>query len=315
MKISFVIPCYGSENTIEYVIDEISQTMRKRDYIDYEVVCVNDFSLDGVYSVLVRLASVDKRIKVINLANNGGKHSALMAGFRHVEGDVIVCSDDDGQCPLDKVWDLIDALSDDVDVAIAKYPEKKESLFKRIASSGYRALSSFLVPRPKGITFENLFVMKRFVLDEIIRYTNPYPAVELLIIQITKRFKNVKMEGRARYDGGNGNFTLIKSLKLVFNAASSYSIKPLRVSTILGFVTACAGFGFAIYIVVKRFVNPEILMGYSSIMATILVIGGMQMMLLGIVGEYLGRMYMCINNKPQYVIKNTINVDEESNNG
>lgn len=308
MRLSFVIPCYGSERTIGLVINEIKQTLAVRNHEDYEIVCVNDTSPDNVYDVLIRLSTIDTKIKVVNLASNVGKHNALMAGFRQVTGDTIVVLDDDGQCPVDRLWDLIDVLSDDVDVVIAKYPEKKESFFKKMGSKFYQMLSSFLVPRPKDVTFENFFVMKYFVMEEIIRYTGPYPAVEILVIQVTKKLRNVLMDGRERFDGGSGNFTLLKSIKLFLNGASSYSIKPLRVSTVLGFVVALLGFIYAIFIIVKKIVNPQMAIGYASLMATILFIGGIQMLLLGVVGEYLGRMYMSINNKPQYVIENTINI-------
>lgn len=306
-KLSFVIPCYHSELTIKDVIAEIHDKMRERSDTEYEIVAVNDCSPDNVLNVLKQLSKNDKRLKIIDLAKNGGKHAAVMAGYSIVTGDIIVNLDDDGQCPMDKLWDLIQPLNNGYDISIAKYSTKKQSAFKNFGSKINSTMSQFLIGKPKSLYVSNFSTMKRFVIDEIIRYDKPYPYLEGLMLRTTSKICNVEMEERER-SAGVGHYTFIKSLKLWLNGFTAFSVKPLRISTILGAICAFIGFIFGVFTIIRKIMYPEILMGYSSLMAVLLFIGGMIMMMLGMIGEYIGRIYICINNSPQYVIRDTINI-------
>lgn len=309
MIISFVIPCYRSEKTIEGVIDEIIQVMSIRPHIDFEIICVNDYSPDDVYLVLQRIADKVSKVKVINFAKNFGKASAILAGYSKCQGDVIITLDDDGQCPVDKTWDLVDALDESYDMAMADYPEKKESLFKRIGSKVNHSMMNFLIDQPEGICMNNFSATKRFVAEEMTEYKNPYPALHPLVLQATHSFKMISMEERCRADDNASGFTFWKSFCLMINGFTNFSVKPLRLATLLGFISAIVGFIYVIYLVIIRLVNPEMVAGYASLMAILLLIGGIIMILLGIIGEYLGRIYICINKSPQYVIRDNINFD------
>lgn len=309
-KLSFVIPCYGSEQTIISVIREIDSVVSLRENYDYEIIAVNDCSPDKVYEVMKTEAQTNKRLKVINFTKNMGKHSAVMAGFSYVTGDYAVSIDDDGQCPLDGLWKLMDALTDDYDIAMAEYPVKKQSKFKNFGSSVNSLMSRILLKKPKEIHFSNFIILKRYIVDEILRYKNPYPYLEGLILRTTTSIASVEMEERDRF-AGTGNFTLGKSLSLWINGFTAFSVKPLRIATILGFITAAIGFIYAIVIIILKLVSDGRQIGYSSMMSALLFIGGMLMLMLGLIGEYIGRIYICINNSPQYVIRNTINVDND----
>lgn len=310
MMISFVVPCYYSELTIRNVIAEISQVMSERSYINYEIIAVNDSSPDNVLMVLRELAQGNDRIKVINLAKNSGKHAAIMAGYSVIKGDIIINLDDDGQCPLDKLWDLIEPLNREYDIAIAKYPVKKQSAFKNFGSKINSIMARFLIGKPKDLYLSNFSAMKKFVVDEIIKYDKPYPYMDGLMIRTTSKICNVNMEERER-SAGEGHYTFKKSLKLWLNGFTSFSVKPLRIATILGIAIAFVGFIFSLITIVRKIIYPQILMGYSSLMAMLLFVSGMIMMMLGMIGEYIGRIYICINNSPQYVIRKTINVEED----
>lgn len=311
MKLSFVIPCYGSEKTIKGVVDEITETMGQRPQFDYEIIAVNDGSPDNVLSVLKELAVSDDKLFVADLSKNMGKHSAVMAGFSLVTGDFVVCLDDDGQCPANELWRLFDALGDDYDVAMAKYPEVKQSRFKNIGSEINSLMTQWLLDKPKELHFSNFLIMRRYVIDEMLRYGNPYPYLEGLILRTTRRIVCVEMEERGRSDAGSGNFTLKRSLSLWMNGFTAFSVKPLRLSAFIGFVFAITGFIFGLYIIIRKIIHPEILMGYSSTMAAIFFIGGVLMIMLGFVGEYIGRIYISINNSPQYVIRKIYNKSDQ----
>lgn len=309
--LSFVIPCYRSEKTIEKVINEIIETVAKRTDYDYEIIAVNDCSPDNVYHVLERLAYDNKKIKVINFAKNMGKHAAVMAGYAYVKGDYVVNLDDDYQSPVNELWKLLNLVEkDECDCATAEYIEKKESWIKRMGSNVNRIMSQIMIGKPKGLRFENFSIMKSFVVKEMINYKNPYPYLEGLLFRVTNRVMSVKMDQRERGDDNSSGFTIKKSIALIANGLTAFSVKPLRVASICGSLFAICGFIYGVIIIIKRLINPSIPSGYSSILAVSLFSSGLIMLLLGIIGEYLGRIYICINDSPQYVIKQTINTDE-----
>ena len=310
-RISFVIPCYASEGSVALVIQEIRDTVAQRPEYDYEVVAVNDCSPDNVLEVLKAEAARDRKVKVLDLAKNGGRHSALMAGYHVASGEYVCCLDDDCQCPLDRFWDLLAPLErDEADVAIAKYVKKKESGIKNLGSWVNDVGSTWLLDKPRDLHFSNFAVMRRFIRDQVIRYQNPYPYVSGLMFQATSRVVNVVMEDRERTIGV-GHYTLRKSLALLINAFTSFSVKPLRLAVYVGFFTAGAGFLFGLFTIIRRLLRPLVPAGYSSLMAVLLFVGGTLMILLGIIGEYIGRIYICINNAPQFVVRQSYNLDEE----
>lgn len=300
-----MIPCYGSELTIKQVIDEIHTVMCPQTDYCYEIIAVNDFSPDNVYSVLKSLTDIDTHLTIIDLSKNMGKCNAVLAGYSFVTGDYVVNIDDDGQCPLDKLWDLVKQLDNGYDVSIAKYTVKKQSAFKNFGSKVNEFMSQILIGKPKGIKFTNFSVVRRYVVEEIIKYNHPFAYLEGLILRVTRNIANVEMEERERF-AGEGNFNFQKSLSLWLNGFTAFSVKPLRISTILGFAIAVFGFIFGLTIVIQKLTNPSIVLGYSSLMAVILFLGGSIMVMLGLIGEYIGRIYICINNSPQYVIKEII---------
>ena len=303
-KLSFIIPCYLSEGLVCGVIEEIIKTVEGKN--PFEIIAVNDASPDNVLKELKEAAKKDERIKVIDLAKNGGKHCALMAGYSRATGDIIVGVDDDGQCPVDCVYKLISPLEEGYDIALAKYPLKKQSKIKNMGSYVNDKMACSFLGKPKDLKLSNFYAVKRFFLEEVLKYKNPYPYIDGLFLRSTDKIINVEMQERERKAGKSG-YTLKKSLKLFMNGFTAFSVKPLRFSSILGFITALLGFLFAVAVVVKKTINPLVPSGYSSIMAVLLFVGGVIMMLLGVIGEYIGRIYISINNSPQYVIREEIN--------
>ena len=312
MLLSFVIPCYRSEETIARVCAEIAQTVALRTEYDYEIIAVNDCSPDGVLEVLKGLAAADRHVRVVDLAKNFGKHSAMMAGFRYVRGEYVVNLDDDCQCPVEELWKLMDALTmEGYDCATAAYARKKEAAWKRLGSRLNVAMVDMLIQPPKGIELENFFVIRRWVCDEILRYPNPYPYISGLLLRATHRIAMIPMEERDRGDGKPTGFTFKKSFSLFTNGLTAFSVRPLRLATLLGVVFALLGFLYGLFIIIRKLAHPEIMMGYSSLMAAQLFSSGIVMLLLGVIGEYVGRIYISLNRAPQYVIRETINMDTD----
>jgi len=306
MKFSFVIPCYGSQKTITGVVDEIDQVMGMRPEFEYEIIAVNDCSPDSVLSVLRDLVDKNPHLTVADLSKNMGKHSAVMAGYSLASGDYIVNLDDDGQCPMDHLWKLYDAMGDKYDMAMAKYPEKKQSRFKNIGSAVNSGMTHWLLDKPTELNFSNFSIVKKYVIEEMLNYKNPYPYIEGLVLRTTRSIVCVDMEERERSDSGSGNFTFRKSLDLLINGLTAFSVKPLRIATLSGIASAFLGFLYGVYIIIHKLVHPETPIGYSSMMALLIFVGGMIMFMLGIIGEYIGRIYISINNSPQFVIREII---------
>lgn len=308
-KLSFIIPCYGSEGLVGSVIRQIRQIVGTK--CDYEIIAVNDSSPDNVLHELLDCAAQDPHITVIDLAKNVGKHAALMAGYSRVTGEIVVNVDDDGQCPVDCLWELLKPLEDGYDIAIARYPKKKQTWFKNFGSKVNDLMTCALIGKPRDLMLSNFSAMKRFICDEILRYKNPYPYIDGLFLRSTGRIKNVDMEENERISGASG-FTFKKSINLWMNGFTAFSVKPLRMATFLGFTVAALGFIYALYVIIRKIVTPGIAVGYSSIMAALLFIGGCLMVFLGVIGEYIGRIYISINNSPQYVIRSEYNSGDKS---
>lgn len=308
-KVSFVIPCYRSALTLGKVVKEIQETMKSLTQYCYEIILVNDCSPDETFEVITKLCRENDNICGVDLAKNFGQHGALMAGFHQVTGDILVCLDDDGQTPADEVGKLLAEIENGQDVVYARYDHKKHSLFRNFGSWMNEKMAQFLLGKPKELYVSSYFAARRFIVDEMLRYENAYPYVIGLVLRTTKRISNVSVAHREREIGTSG-YTFGKLLGLWFNGFTAFSTKPLRIATFAGGVFAAMGFIYGIYTIIKKFVNPAVPIGFSSLMASIMFIGGMMMLMLGLIGEYIGRMYICMNNAPQFVVRDMIPAQE-----
>lgn len=303
--VSFVIPCYRSEQTIGGVVEEINSTMADLPQYTYEIILVNDASPDNTFETIRDLCQKQSNICGINLAKNFGQHAALMAGFHYVHGEIVVCLDDDGQTPANEVGKLLNGIEEGADVVYARYAAKQHSAFRNFGSKVNELMTRVMLGKPKELYISSYFAAKRFVVEEMTRYQNPYPYVIGLVLRSTKKIINVEVTHREREIGTSG-YTIGKLLNLWFNGFTAFSVKPLRLATVMGIISACAGFLYGIYTVIKKFVNPDVVVGFSALMAAIVFFGGLILLMLGIIGEYIGRIYISLNNSPQFVIRESI---------
>ncbi len=308
-KVSFVIPCYRSEKTLEHVVEEIKNKMKELTEYSYEIILVNDCSPDGTHEVIRKLCESNAEVKGLHFARNFGQHSALMAGLRESRGDYVVCLDDDGQTPANEVDKLLHKLEEGYDAVYAKYDHKQHSLFRNLGSKVNERMLRIMLDKPKDLYVSSYFAVRRFVVNDMIRYENSYPYVIGLVLRTTQKITNVTVTHRER-EVGNSGYTMKKLLNLWFNGFTAFSVKPLRIATIIGSMSAVAGFAYGIYTIVKKLVNPNVPLGFSSTMAAIVFFGGMIMIMLGMIGEYIGRIYISMNNSPQYVIREKLNCEE-----
>ena len=310
-KLSYVIPCYRSEHTLAAVVEEITRTMAALPQYDYEIVLVNDCSPDGTLNTIRSLVAADPHVQGVDLARNFGQHAALMAGFHQCRGDIIVCLDDDGQTPADEVGKLLEKIQAGYDVVYARYDNKRQAGWRNLGSWVNSKMTEIMLGKPPELVVNSYFAARRFVVDEMLRYEHCYPYVIGLVLRSTKHICNVPVHHRAREEGRSG-YTLGKLLGLWMNGFTSFSVKPLRIASYFGTLSAVAGFLYMIYIIINHFTRHTAPLGWASTTALLLLLGGVILLVLGLIGEYVGRIYMCANNAPQYVAREYLHHEEAS---
>ena len=310
-KVSFVIPCYASEHTISMVVEEVNEAMGRLNQYEWEFVLVNDCSPDNTFEVIKNLCAAYSNVIGINLARNFGQHAALMSGFHQVSGDIIVCLDDDGQTPGNEVGKLLSKIEEGYDVVYAQYANKKHSGFRNWGSKLNSKMTEYLLDKPKDLFVSSYFAVRRFIVDEMVKYEHSFPYVTGLVLRSTKKIANVEVIHRERVEGVSG-YSIKKLISLWSNGFTAFSVKPLRLATIMGILFAIIGFVVVLVLVIKKLMHPtDILLGWSSTISIIMIIGGLILIVLGIIGEYIGRIYICINQAPQYIVREKIGGMEE----
>ena len=309
--ISFVIPCYRSEKTLAAVVDTIQETVATRGDFDSEIILVNDCSPDDTWGVICRLHDKYDNVIGIDIAKNSGQQCAIMAGLRKSSGDLVAVSDDDGQTPIETVFQFYEHMQEGkYDVVCADYVERgSRSIFRRLGTWANTAMIRFFLDKPKDINTSVYFLAKRFVIDEMIKYDSAYPHMGGLLLRTTLNIGNVKVEQKARASGSSG-YNLRKLLSTWVNGLTTFSIKPLRLAVILGMLMAILGFITIIILVIIKLTHNNIALGWTSMIATTILIGGMIMLVLGVIGEYVGRIYLSLNQNPQYVVRRVLDKEE-----
>lgn len=310
-KISFVIPCYNSEKYIKNTVDSLQTVINsKLQNYETEIILVNDGSADNTFNQISEIAKENKNVIAIDFTRNFGQHSAIMAGLNECSGDIIICLDDDGQTPPEESIKLIENLDDDTDVVYARYGEKKHSKFRNIGSSVNSLMAHILLSKPKDLYISSFFAMRSYIKDEIISYKNPYPYMEGLVLRSTNKIKNIDVNHKER-EVGKSQYTIKKLLRLWLNGFTNFSVKPLRISIIFSFIFMLIAAILTVALIINKLMNPLVPLGWTSMIILMLIIGSVITFLLGLIGEYVGRIYVSINNNPQYVIRKVVKDEEK----
>lgn len=317
MNISFVIPCYCSSETIVMVVEEIQKIVFDIGITDYEIILVNDCSPDNgaTWKKIQELCVKDSHIKGLDLAKNCGQGAAIMAGLSQATGELVVVGDDDGQTVYEVIPKMIQEIYDkNFDIVCGKYTARgHRSPIRSFGTWVNWKTMCYTLGIPSNIAISIFFIAKRFVVEEMIKCTNPYPYILGLMAQTTHNIGNIEVEQRERLVGKSG-YTFSKLISVWMDGMTAFSVKPLRIAALLGFLFAGAGFLIGIITILRKLIYPDILAGYSSMIAALMLIGGIIMVMLGLIGEYIGRIYICLNHCPQYVIKEKRNIKEEKQN-
>ena len=305
-SLSVVIPVYGSEPVLPELVRRLQAMFDQqgRPSGDYELILVCDCSPDRSWAVIRSLAKQYPWVRGILLHMNAGQHNALMAGFSKARGRVIVTMDDDLQHAPEDIPLLLAELAQGRDVVYARFKSRKHASWKVAGSRLNDLVAGYLMNKPKGLYLSPFRAMTADIRDDILRYQGPYVYVDGLILSVTRNIGTVDVDHHERYAGDSG-YSLRKSISLWLKMATNFSIVPLRITSFVGLCFAGLGFVLALLLVIQKLTLDRMPIGWSSLIVTVLIVGGVQLLALGMLGEYLGRVLLILNSRPQYVVGET----------
>lgn len=310
LKVSIVIPVYCGGATVPELVDRLSEVLRGR--YELEIVLVDDGSPDDSAIACRQVAARCPWVRVILLSRNFSEHNAVMAGLNFATGDCVVIMDDDLQNPPSEVTKLIDELHSGFDVVYSRYEEKRHSVLRNLGSWFNDRVANVMLGKPPDLYLCSFKVMSRFVVDEVKKFDGPFPYIDGLILRTTRNIGVTTVEHHERPSGRSG-YTLRKLVRLWINMFTSFSILPLRIASLLGLAVAGTGVIAALFFIVERTRDPSLPVGWASLVVSVMLLSGVQLFALGMLGEYLGRMFLKIGGEPQFVVRETRNCGADIN--
>jgi len=301
--LTIVVPVYRGASTVGRLVEALSAL---RPVGGLEIILVNDGSPDDSGDVCRRLAeTATVPLTYIEHARNFGEHNAVMTGLRHARGAYVINMDDDLQNPPEEVVRLYDhARLGGWDVVYTRYAKKEHEGWRNLGSRFANWVADQLMDKPKGLYLSSFRCMSALVVRQVTKYSGPYPYIDGLIMQVTQRIASIEVAHYARGEG-KSNYTIRRLIRLWLNLATNFSVLPLRLAIFAGAAMGALGFVLAIFVIVEAFMR-ETPSGWASSMTLMLLIAGVQFMILGVMGEYVGRAFLSANGKPQGVVREVI---------
>ena len=301
-NVSIVIPVYNGQETIGPLVDEL--VARLGTSYRLEIVLINDCSGDRSEDACIALFEKHPDIvRFFSLAKNVGEHNAVMAGLNQCSGDFVVIMDDDFQNPISEVMKVLNfGIEHDYDVVYTWYRKKRHALWRNLGSWFNDRVANVMLRKPRGLYLSSFKLLNRFLVKEIIKYDLPFSYIDGLILRTTEKIGRLQVEHGAREIGKSG-YTLRKLIRLWLNMFVNFSILPLRVSTLLGMIFSLIGLGVGVWTVIEKLSNPNLPVGYAALTVIVAIFAGIQLMAVGMNGEYVGRIFLSLNRSPQYTIR------------
>ncbi len=304
-KLSVVVPVYRGAETVTELVERLGEELRPA--YDFEIVLVEDCSPDNSGEVMRSLAARHPWVVCLHLSRNFGEHNAVLAGLNYATGDFVVIMDDDLQNPPSEVKRLVDQLEAGFDVVYSRYERKQHHWFRNFGSWLNDRVANVMLGKPPNLYLSSFKAISRFVVNELVKFDGPFPYIDGLILRTTRNFTVVTVEHHGRAVGTSG-YTLTKLIRLWVNMFTSFSILPLRMSSLFGLLVAGAGAILAVASAIERLRHPELPLGWASIMVAVLLLSGVQLFALGMLGEYLGRLFLKVGGEPQFVVRESRNL-------
>ncbi len=298
ISLSIVIPVYNSQRCLEALSKQISDALEMR---SYELILVNDKSKDNSWDIIVSLAAVNEKIKGISLKKNSGQDNAIMAGLGLAAGEYVVIMDDDLQHSPFDIYKLYEKCKEGYDICYGFFPDKKQTFWKNAGSKLNEYLAELFLKKPRGLYLSPFKIMRASLVKEIKEYTGPFPYIDGIVLSLTSNITQIEITHQKRFEG-KGNYSFIKSISVFLKHITGYSLYPLRFATILGMMAAGLSFLLGIYFVIDYLTNLRRVEGWITLVLLNVFFNGLVLMCLGLIGEYIGRIYLTITSKRQYVI-------------
>ena len=301
-NVSIVIPVYNGQETIGRLADELVACLGPS--YGLEIVLINDCSRDQSEQACIALFEKQRDIvRFFSLAKNVGEHNAVMAGLNQCSGDFVVIMDDDFQNPISEVVKLLNfGLEHDYDVVYTWYPKKRHAWWRNLGSWFNDQVANVMLKKPRGLYLSSFKLLNRFLVNEIIKYDLPYSYIDGLVLRTTEKVGRLEVEHGTRETGRSG-YTLRKLIRLWLNMFVNFSILPLRVATLSGMFFSLMGLGIGVWTVIEKLSNPNLPVGYAALTVIVSIFAGVQLIALGMNGEYVGRIFLSLNRSPQYTIR------------
>ncbi|MGA0805044.1 MAG: glycosyltransferase family 2 protein [Pseudohongiellaceae bacterium] len=300
MKLSICIPVFNGAATIAALVEQCIEALSARHELEF--VLVNDDSRDNSDAACKALCARFPCVKYVSLRKNFGEHNAVMCAFNYATGDYAVVIDDDFQNPPGQIHLLVEEARKGYDVVYSRYREKRHSMARNLGSRFNNLVANWLLEKPPGLYLSSFKVINADMVQRIIRYKGPSPYIDGLILRETRNISSVLVEHEDRR-AGQSNYTLAKLLGLWLNMFINFSIKPLRLFALFGLIVTLFSFLAAAGFIIQKLINPELQVGWTSVMVSILFFAGVQIIFLGLIGEYVGKHYLHANGTPQWTVK------------
>ncbi len=300
-SIDILVPLYNSQTTIQSLIEALRKTF---DQEKLQIILVNDGSTDQTKDRCLQLVSkYEGSVSFIDLARNFGEHNAVMAGLNHAKGDYVVIMDDDFQNPPEEALKLFQyAREHQFDVVYSYYRKKNHNIFRNMGSNFTNWIASFLIGKPRDLYLSSFKCLNRFTVQEIIKYKGPFPYIDGLALRCTNRIGKIEVKHEKSQKESSG-YNVKRLLSLWFNMFVNFSISPLRLSSILGIIFSMLGVILSIAVVIEKLIRPDIPVGWPFLIIAVMIFSGVQLLILGLIGEYVGRLFLSDNQTPQYVVR------------
>jgi polyisoprenyl-phosphate glycosyltransferase len=301
MELSIVVPVYRSADCLPELALRVAQRVADS-FSTFELILVNDDSPDTSWEVIMSLVRRNPFVVGLDLRKNVGQDNAIMAGLHHASGEIVVIMDDDLQHDPADIATLCRMLQRGFDVVYARFDRKHQAWWKNLGSWFSDRVAVVVLGKPKDIYMSPYKAVRREIVDELVKYEGPFTFVDGLIFNITSRITQVDVEHHTRFTG-RSNYNLLRSIKVWLKLATGFSVIPLRIATFTGGLIALASLVMAAFFVVQALVIDKIPEGYPSLIVTLFFLGGIQLMGIGAVGEYIGRIFITQNKTPQFTIR------------
>ena len=263
---------------------------------------MNDDSPDNSWAVIVQLASLYDFIVGVNLRRNVGQDNAIMAGLRQARGETVVVMDDDLQHDPSDIEQLYREIRNGSDVVYAHFYKKEQAHWKNLGSWFAGRMAEIVLRKPKHIYMSPYKAIHRDVVKEVIKYDGPYSYVDGLIFTVTSNISQIEATHHPRY-AGSSNYNLWRSIRVWLKLVTSFSVIPLRVATVTGLVVSVLSLLMAFFFMFQALVLQKLPEGWASLSVSVSFLGGIQLMALGVLGEYIGRTFITQNKPPQFTVK------------